>query len=274
MTMTARAVLVGINTYPRAPQLAGCQNDVLDLADLLVAPAPNGCNFPYDDVRVLTDVFPNDTTTAGIRAALEWLVAGAAAGDRLYFHYSGYGDRLVTVDTAGGITRYHDVICPVDYDFTFEHAISNDDFRQIFALLPNGVEFIWTSDCCHSGDLTTPKCRSPRDYPSPPGPMQFRICAANAKFGGPRDFAGAIGGLNGAFLGACSSAEKAGETDDSSHPNGIFAFYLLQALKGPAGLTMPLAPLVAAVTAAIAAAGCAQTPQLAGSPAIIASKWL
>jgi hypothetical protein len=103
--------------------------------------------------------------------------------------------------------------------------------------------------------------------------MQFRIRAAHSRFGAPRGFAGAAGGFRGAFIGACQSAEKTGETNVPNHPNGVFSFALLQVLRGPTGLTMPVAAISAAVTAAIQAAGYAQTPDLKGNPAIIERKW-
>lgn len=40
-------------------------------------------------------------TTRAILDGLAWLVDGVQAGDRLFFHYSGHGAKLATLDPSG-----------------------------------------------------------------------------------------------------------------------------------------------------------------------------
>src|SRR5262249_31076277 len=126
--MANRALLVGINAYRDAP-LRGCVNDVTDVRDLLISKY----GFGASEIRLLIDA---EATTAGIRQQLAgWLVRGAPH-DRMLFHFSGHGTQMPGHDGA-----VHDVICPVDFDFTEEHALSDVDFSAIFSAVPAGAQF-------------------------------------------------------------------------------------------------------------------------------------
>jgi len=87
-----RAVLVGINYPGTDGELKGCLNDVARMRRCLVD------RFGFDEagIRVLADADPSTPppTGANIRRELERLVAGARAGDTLFFHYSGHGLQL------------------------------------------------------------------------------------------------------------------------------------------------------------------------------------
>src|SRR5215470_13439629 len=111
--MANRALLVGINAYPpRYPPLKGCLNDVADIESLL----KEKYDFAESDLHVLVDA---EATAATIRQRLEgWLVHNAAPLDRLLFHFSGHGTRM-----PGRDGTVHDVICPVDFDFTEARAL-------------------------------------------------------------------------------------------------------------------------------------------------------
>jgi hypothetical protein len=140
-----KALLVGINRYPAAP-LRGCVNDVTDLAQFLV----DSCGFAMGDVRLIAD---ERATKTEITDRLNWLVDGAKPGDRLFFHFSGHGTQMATRDHQGEIDGLDEVICPVDFDWTDDHVIRDKDFRRVFGSIPEGCQFVWVSDSCHSGDL-------------------------------------------------------------------------------------------------------------------------
>ena len=267
--MANRALLVGINSYPTAP-LNGCVNDISDMCDFLT----KSCGFAEAEIRVLVD---DRATTDQIRARLNWLASDVQPNDRRLFQYSGHGTQLVTRDANGNVTAMHDAICPVDFDFTPEHALTDDDFTAIFQQIPAGVEFNWISDSCNSGDLAKAMTfvkRHPRFFPMP-FDLQWRIRTARAANLQPPGLPRSIQHLNGAFMSACMSNESADDATPNGRPNGAFTFCLLQVLGGPTGLTMPLTELVGQVNNVLQQYGyTTQHPQLQGNPVICSRPWL
>lgn len=250
--MTHRALLVGINAYPGQP-LNGCVNDVNDMADFIVAK----CGFKTSDVRLLVDA---RATTAGIRSRLEWLVSGAKKGDVLLFHYSGHGARFPIRDGHGKVTAVHDTICPVDFDWSPEHALLDDDLRQIVDKAPQGVEFVYISDSCNSGDLTRAlRSWRPRCF-AVPADIAWRLrTARDAKLpvsDMPHDRCGLISG--------CRSDQESADAVFGGRYNGALTYYLLQALHAARGLDMPLSQLVPVITASLKHNDYDQEPQLRG----------
>jgi metacaspase-1 len=81
------ATLVGCNYAGTRYELRGCINDALAMRDLLVS----RFGFAPADVAVLTDDAGVVPTGANIKRALGDMVARAAPGDVLFFHYSGHG---------------------------------------------------------------------------------------------------------------------------------------------------------------------------------------
>jgi hypothetical protein len=143
--MTKRALLIGINYYGSSCQLSGCINDVNNMKAVLDAAG-------YTQFRVLTDTPGGDAgvqpTKANILAGLQWLVAGAAAGDQLFVHYSGHGTH--TYDWSGDEEdRQDEAWCPVDMHTA--GLIMDDDLRAVFEACP--VRALVVSDCCHSGTI-------------------------------------------------------------------------------------------------------------------------
>ena len=112
-----KALLVGINKYPAPNELNGCVNDVTDMAKFLVA----DCNFVKSDIRMLTD---ERATKNAIMDRLAWLLSGLRAGDRIFFHYSGHGAEFPIRNVQGDVTAVHDVICPVNFDWSAEMPFS------------------------------------------------------------------------------------------------------------------------------------------------------
>jgi len=265
-----KALLVGINRYAAAP-LKGCVNDIIDMAEFLV----EKCAFSKTSVRLIAD---ERATTAEIFARLEWLVDGAQPGDRLFFHYSGHGAQMATRDHQGEIDGLDEVICPVDFDWRDEHAIRDKDFRRIFGSVPRGVEFVWVSDSCHSGDLS-------RDLPLPdtlvklfptPVDIQWRIESAVAKGFQPLTLTRVPeAAVNEALISGCHSEQTSADASFDGRPNGVLTYFLLQTLRAERGLEMPLADVHATVKAAVAATQrYRQVPGLEGSPDVIKQPFL
>jgi hypothetical protein len=283
--MSNRALLVGIDKYPpNEPQLSGCVNDVTGMAQFLLSQ----CKFPPQAVVCLLD---GDAKTSDIRGALTELVEQAQPGDRLLFYYSGHGTQL-PLTSASGTPTLHDVICPVDFDHTPDHALSDEDFKQIFQKLPAGVEFNWASDSCNSGNLGGPvqpaasrraynaddpagpvegASRRPRCLP-PPSHLQSELEKARSLTTEPCGFHGAMEGLNGAFISASASNQLSVETvfgDQPDQPLGALTHALLHVLRAPDGRTIPFKEVRDRVVCELKKGGFDQEPQLSGNPAII-----
>lgn len=253
-----RALLVGINAYPDAP-LRGCVNDVTDMAAFLTAK----CGVAAASIRLLTD---DRADTASILDRLAWLVDGLQPGDRAIFHYSGHGAQVSARDAGGNAGPVHDVICPVDFDWTAERMITDDQLHALVAKVPAGVEFVWISDSCHSGDLEKSLRRNTiRKSMLAPVDVAWRAVAAAEQQLAPLSFVHAVNGLNAALLAACKSDQTAADACFQGRANGAFTYYLLQALNAPRGLAQPLTGVVAATRGALSAAKYQQEPQLAGS---------
>ena len=144
--MANKALLVGINSYRGCP-LQGCVNDIFNTLKRITTPADPRYGFLSNDITQLLD---NDADTSNWKDALQGLVANAKPLDRLYFHYSGHGATADNCDLPG---QFQNCVCPVDFDFTPEHMITDQFFHQLFSTLPDGVIFNWVSDSCHSADL-------------------------------------------------------------------------------------------------------------------------
>ena len=266
-----RALLVGINAYPGAP-LAGCLNDVTDMAAFL----SGKCGFAADSIRLLTD---SRATTQAILERLYWLLDGLTPGDRILFHYSGHGTQIALRDESGAVDRMDDAICPVDFDWTEPHMITGLQFKHIFASVPKGVEFVWVSDSCHSGDLdrTFPGPGAPpasQRFLVPPADLAWRAIAAIENQIAPADFVHSTDGLNLALVSACRSDQTAADATFGGRPNGAFTYYLLQALNAPLSLAKPLTAVVSTVEAALKQADYAQEPQMTGAEATMGRAFL
>ena len=115
------ATLVGCNYAGTPYELQGCINDVHAMRAVLL----DRFGFAPGDVTVLTDddrgrgaagVLP---TGAGVRQALADMVARAAPGDVLFFHFSGHGTLVPPVSgrpRRGHGGRDDEAIVPCDFN--------------------------------------------------------------------------------------------------------------------------------------------------------------
>ena len=256
-----RALLVGINEYPSAP-LHGCVNDVQDMAEFLV----ERCGFDMNDVRLLTDA---RATTQGILERIGWLLTGVRLGDRIFFQYSGHGAQMATRNPQGEVDGLDEVICPVDFDWSDDHVIRDKDFDRIFSAVPPGVEFVWVSDSCHSGDLSRDiphPGRLPRSMPLP-ADMDWRL--RTARKAGLRALGmRSAGGLQVALVSGCAAEQTSADAVFSGRSNGALTYYLLQVLKDAASGNSPLAGVVEQVRLLLRNNGFEQIPALEGSEEI------
>lgn len=136
-----KALLVGINKYPKQP-LRGCVNDVFNMRDTLHS------LYDLDEVKELVILTDDDATKANIADGLRWLADGSAADERI-FHFSGHGAQLPSGPSRFEPDGLDECLCPVDFAWTRETAIIDDDLKQLVA--SSGATLI--VDACHSGGM-------------------------------------------------------------------------------------------------------------------------
>jgi len=256
-----RAFLVGINAYP-GHELNGCVNDVNDMANFLVS----HCGFNEGDIRLLTDA---RATTDAIKQHLQWLITGAKAGDRLAFHYSGHGAQFPTRNVGGKVNEVHECICPVDFDWTPEHAILDTEFNGLFAKVAKNVDLTWISDSCFSGDLARDFLLPGRNVKAMPMPAdiawRMRTAATDTKGVKVTSFEHVIKDFSAVLISGCTAHQTSADANIDGRYNGALTYYLLKTLSAPNGLSQTLEEAVARTQAALRQGGYAQRPQLEGS---------
>jgi hypothetical protein len=141
--MAKQALCVGINDYPGTNNdLSGCVNDANAWAALLA----EHYGFARTDVKILLDA---QATKSAIMAGLKALLAKSKAGDILVFMLAGHGTYVA--DESGDEEDYDEAMCPHDCD---RNLILDDELRELFGGMANGVSLTVIADCCHSGTIT------------------------------------------------------------------------------------------------------------------------
>ena len=150
ITGKRKALLVGINYFGKGEaELDGCVADAERVKAFLVA---RGFHDTPRSMRVLADTSPTMglmPTRANILRGIEWLVKDAAAGDVLFFHFSGHGTQQVDVsgDEADGLDE-----CIVPSDHETSGLLTDDQlFDRLVRPLPAGCRLTALMDCCGSG---------------------------------------------------------------------------------------------------------------------------
>lgn len=126
-----KALVVGINNYPRSP-LSGCINDANDVARILRTNEDGSVNY---DVRCEVDV----KSKGALRGMIEKLFGGDTEDVLLYF--SGHG----TIDALGGYIvtpDYSEHDMGVSMEDILNHANRSRCKNKVIIL-----------DCCHAGNL-------------------------------------------------------------------------------------------------------------------------
>ena len=172
---------------------------------------------------------------------------------------------MPTRNPQGDVDKMADVICPVDFDWSDEHAIRDTDFKQIFSAVPDGVEFVWISDSCNSGDLTKAFAKNRIKTMIPPADINWRIQTAKEASIKAMTIVKSAANLNVALIAACPGDKEAADAVFAGRPNGALTYFLLQELRTKDGLKEPLTTLVANLQSSLEKDGYDQVPQLEGS---------
>lgn len=146
-----KALLVGINYPGTRAELKGCINDVVMMREFLMRHGFQ--NTPTNMVCLVDNTRdPNFLPTkANILKGIQWLVAGAGAGDTLFFHYSGHGAQEPD-QTGRESDGMNETLVPMDFQTRGTGMISDDQMWDMMCgKLPNGCRLYSIMDCCHSG---------------------------------------------------------------------------------------------------------------------------
>ena len=144
-----RALCVGIDEYKRQP-LAGCVADAEAWAAVL---RERG----FETEMLLDGAATRDALLGRLRA----LVGSGVPGDVLVFQFAGHGTRIADADGDEGDQR-DEAFCPVDVDTGA--VVLDDEVREAFGALAEGVNLTCFIDCCHSGSITRMALRPGADH--------------------------------------------------------------------------------------------------------------
>ncbi len=257
--MAKKAFCVGINEYPSLEDgdLNGCVNDARAWAKLLTG----HFDFHKSEVEVITD---SEATKANMVAGIKNLLAGASSGDVLVFTNSSHGTYVA--ESGGDEPLYDEAICPYDTD---RNLLVDDELREMFADIADGVSLTVISDSCHSGTVT-------RVASSIPVPDERRRRFLNPKlFGGEelddpfeappkRKVVHPQSGMKEILLSGCTDKEYSYDAKIDGTYHGAMSHYALRAIR-EAEYEITYAQLRTRVNYLLDQAGYPQHPQLEGS---------
>lgn len=252
--MARYAVCVGINEFenlPRSSWLLGCVNDAEDISRTL-----RKHGFTARNITVLRD---REATKKNVMRALREMVGKAKPGDHLVFSFSSHGTQVPSEpddpDEPDGLDEAftcYDLKQGGD-DWDRDTLIVDDELRDLFATLPDGVLTEVLMDTCHSGsglkDLDDVmqamlQGRRPRFLP-PPTPRGLGR-ARSIRSAAPRqvehqpllDLVKQRGpGSKPVLYAACRPDQTASDARFDGRANGAFTYLFLKALAEDAGRT-------------------------------------
>lgn len=250
------ALMTGIANYPTAP-LIGPVDDVIDFANVLF----NDRGFARTEVIPVTN---QRATTKNIKTYLEQIVDLLQPGDFGLWYYTGHGAQVPTLTPELEPAGLDQVICPYDFDWSPDRMITDKWLHNLFCRLRKGVQFVWISDSCHSGDLTREILLSrglSKAFPVDHDVLWAQQAAAEVGLVAKKDLSSDP--LDLAFISACQSYQTASDACFGGRYNGAFTYYLLQVMHSVSPVT-PVVDIVARVTELLIQNGYPQRPTVEG----------
>jgi hypothetical protein len=153
-----RAVLIGIDNYPRKP-LGGCVNDIDQieriLLDRLNVPAERITRFAAPAARAAASTALQPTRDA-LRGFLEKLAGEVGPDDAVFLYYSGHGSRVTTEVNGQRISR--EALVPMDYwneeDPQRQRLLYDYELNGLLARIAEKAgDLTVVLDCCHSASV-------------------------------------------------------------------------------------------------------------------------
>jgi metacaspase-1 len=244
--MVRYAVCVGINEFkslPRSSWLSGCVNDAEDIAKAL-----RKRGFSSGHLHLLRD---EAATKKKVMSTLTTIVGKAEPGDHIVFTFSSHGTQVPSQpgsdDEADGLDEAfacYDIKQSGD-DWDRRTVIVDDELRDLFEKVPEGVLVEVLLDTCHSGtglrDLddilqAMAQGRRPRYLP-PPTPKGLDR-ARSIRRAAPRtvdrkalvELTKTRGSAKPVLYAACRPDQTASDASFGNRPNGAFTYLFLKAL--------------------------------------------
>lgn len=222
-----KALIIGINKYrpDLNADLRGCVNDAENMRHILMSLY----GFKPENIRVAID---DRATRNGIISRLKWLCKDVKTGDELVFHYSGHGSQVRDRDGDELNDHLDEILCP--YDLNWNVPLTDDILARFFDGLPDGVNFTFFCDSCHSGtmyrSLGNPIEATPR-FIMPPFDIRCRSMDQNI----PKKIVGSGKRVDGRQRHVLISGCRDDQTSADAHINnkfqGAFTWALTKAIK-------------------------------------------
>lgn len=266
MTNRRKALCVGINNFQNYPSAAlrGCINDVNDMANIL----EEFYDFTECDIIKLMDT---QATKENIMKHLESMISDAKEGkyDYLVFSMSSHGTQVPDV-SEDEPDRLDEAFCPYDLaekdgEWDSAHIIVDDEFRDLFAQLPENVQLEVFLDTCHSGtglravDILFD--RKPRYLPPPSLKAFNKLVGRRSR--GLREAMLERKKINNILWAACRSDQTSADAKIGENWHGAFTYYFCNEIRDSKN-KLPRSKVLDKVRADLIEGSYSQTPQLEG----------
>lgn len=106
--------------------------------------------FEDEDIKLLVDDDDDYDSPdhVNVKNALNWLCEDRSTDDIIFMHFSGHGTQIPADDDDVEIDNLDEAICLEEL-----FLMADDDLKQFFAKLPEGIRATVVMDCCHSGSM-------------------------------------------------------------------------------------------------------------------------
>jgi len=216
-----RALCFSLNDYPgTANDLQGCNNDNKNWADLLKN------QYGFEIFKVMMD---STATKTNVKNSILELFSTSKAGDVLVITYSGHGTSIADVNN-DELDGKDEAIC------LYDGLLVDDEIRDMFNKLPQGVKLTFISDSCFSGTVTRAFLNIMNDftyvsqpkYLPPKDSMDaIRIMALPSL----RAFACPEEGMNHILISGTDDKSYSYDANIGGKPTGAFSYYAIKVLR-------------------------------------------
>lgn len=106
--------------------------------------------FEDENVKLLVDDDDryDPPNHVNVKNALNWLCSSRESEDVIFMHFSGHGTQVPADDDDVESDKLDEAICLEEL-----FLMADDDLKQFFSQLPEGVRATVVMDCCHSGSM-------------------------------------------------------------------------------------------------------------------------